>query len=113
MFMSVDFPEPDGPMMATKSPFSISSETPRSAWTSCSPMMYVFVMFRIAMVIGVDHVSALWRRRSAPYVATGAECLTRPVLLRRNCYVSGLQPACNLSQLAVGDTSRHYFTHTL
>ena len=38
MFMSVDFPLPDAPMMATKSPRSMVSDTPRRAWTSSSPM---------------------------------------------------------------------------
>jgi hypothetical protein len=37
-FIIVDLPEPDGPMMATKSPSSISSDTPSSARTSWSPM---------------------------------------------------------------------------
>jgi len=31
MFISVDFPDPDGPMIATNSPRSITSETPRNA----------------------------------------------------------------------------------
>jgi hypothetical protein len=31
--MSVLFPEPDGPMIATISPASIETSTPRSAWT--------------------------------------------------------------------------------
>ena len=31
-------PEPEGPMMDTSSPASISSETPRRAWTSMSPI---------------------------------------------------------------------------
>src|SRR5438874_6360529 len=39
-FMKVDLPEPDGPMIATNSPSSISSETPRRAWTITSPIVY-------------------------------------------------------------------------
>ena len=35
--MKVDFPEPDGPMTATKSPRSIVTETPRSACTVWGP----------------------------------------------------------------------------
>ncbi len=31
MFMSVDLPDPDAPMMATNSPCSIVRDTPRSA----------------------------------------------------------------------------------
>jgi hypothetical protein len=34
MFISVDFPEPEGPMMATTSPRSILHETPAKARTS-------------------------------------------------------------------------------
>ena len=37
MFISVDLPDPDGPMMATNSPRSISSEMPFSACTGTSP----------------------------------------------------------------------------
>ena len=37
-FISVDLPEPDGPMIATYSPRSISMETPRRAWISSSPI---------------------------------------------------------------------------
>jgi hypothetical protein len=38
MFMSVDLPLPDGPMMAIISPGQISRSTPRSACTSTSPI---------------------------------------------------------------------------
>jgi len=36
MFMRVDFPEPEGPMMAVKAPLWTVSDTPRRAgtWTS-------------------------------------------------------------------------------
>ena len=37
-FISVDLPEPDGPMIATNSPGSMLKLTPRSAWTSMSPI---------------------------------------------------------------------------
>src|SRR6266487_2502742 len=40
MFIKVDLPEPDGPMMATYSPRSISSETSRSAWMVSAPIWY-------------------------------------------------------------------------
>src|SRR3954447_24933780 len=39
-FMNVDLPDPDGPMIATNSPSWISRETPRSAWTITSPIVY-------------------------------------------------------------------------
>jgi hypothetical protein len=38
MFSSVDFPDPDGPMMAANSPAPTSMLTPRNASTSTSPM---------------------------------------------------------------------------
>ena len=41
--MSVDLPEPDGPMTAVSLPPSTSSETLRSAWTAVSPSPYVRV----------------------------------------------------------------------
>ena len=37
MFIAVDLPEPDGPMMATNSPRSIDRLTPASALTRASP----------------------------------------------------------------------------
>ena len=38
MFINVDLPEPEGPMMATNSPASIENDTPSSARTSASPV---------------------------------------------------------------------------
>ena len=38
MFIIVDLPEPEAPMIATKSPRSTVSETSRTAWTSASPV---------------------------------------------------------------------------
>ena len=38
-FISVDFPEPDGPMIATYSPRSMVKVTPRRARTFSSPTM--------------------------------------------------------------------------
>ena len=37
MFMAVDLPEPEGPMMATNSPRAMERSTPASAWTLASP----------------------------------------------------------------------------
>ena len=45
MCMSVDFPDPDGPMIATNSPSSILKDTPLSAVKEISPFEYVFVIF--------------------------------------------------------------------
>ena len=38
-FISVDFPEPDGPMIATNSPGSTLNDTPFSAGTSTLPIL--------------------------------------------------------------------------
>ena len=38
--MSVDLPEPEGPMTAVNWPTGTSSVTPRSAWTADSPSPY-------------------------------------------------------------------------
>ena len=38
MCMRVDFPDPEGPMIATYSPVSISKDTPRRASTSREPV---------------------------------------------------------------------------
>ena len=38
MFIAVDLPEPEGPMMATNSPRSIEKDTPASACTFASPL---------------------------------------------------------------------------
>ena len=40
MCMSVDFPEPDGPITAVSAPLATSTETPRSAWTAVSSAPY-------------------------------------------------------------------------
>jgi hypothetical protein len=51
--MNVDFPDPDGPMMATNSPAPTESETPRRAGTTTLPIRYSF--FRsIASIIVWD-----------------------------------------------------------
>src|SRR5438045_6511200 len=42
IFLSVDFPDPLDPTSATNSPRPISIETPRTACTSTSPVLYVF-----------------------------------------------------------------------
>ena len=41
MFIIVDLPDPDGPIIATYSPRSTVRVIPRKAWTLMSPMKYV------------------------------------------------------------------------
>ena len=44
MFIAVDLPEPDGPMMATNSPLPTLRSAPASACTAASPDPYTLVM---------------------------------------------------------------------
>src|SRR6185295_10763952 len=48
-FISVDLPEPDGPVIARYSPRFTSNDTPCSACTFSEPMSYVFHRLRIAI----------------------------------------------------------------
>ncbi len=43
MFIIVDLPDPDGPMIATKSPAATSKSTPRKAWKLAAPEPKVLV----------------------------------------------------------------------
>jgi hypothetical protein len=54
-FISVDFPDPDGPIMATYSFFAIVSVTPRSACTcSAPPISYVLTIDVNSITLMVD-----------------------------------------------------------
>lgn len=43
---SVDFPEPDGPIIATNSPFSTEKETSERAFTFVSPVPYTDIVLK-------------------------------------------------------------------
>src|SRR3954465_10193018 len=61
-FISVDLPDPEGPMMATFSPASIEIDTPCSAWISSDPMTYVFHKSTVSiMAISLEYVAPLAR----------------------------------------------------
>src|SRR3954465_3486858 len=49
MFIVVDLPEPDAPMIATKSPAATSRSTPLSAWNAAGPSPKRLVMPRSAI----------------------------------------------------------------
>src|SRR5688572_16482382 len=55
--INVDFPEPEGPMIAHSSPDRIFTLTPRKASTSTSPSLYVFFRSEVSSntLIGIDH----------------------------------------------------------
>ena len=48
-FISVDLPDPDGPMIATYSLRRMATSTPRSARTTSPPMSYSRLMPRVTM----------------------------------------------------------------
>ncbi len=50
IFKKVDLPEPDSPIIATNSPFSISTETPLSISTFILPIVKVFFT-SVALII--------------------------------------------------------------
>ena len=52
MFISVDLPEPEAPMMATISPGATSRSTPRSARTSVWPIVNVLSRPTVRMTLG-------------------------------------------------------------
>ena len=52
MFMRVDLPDPEGPMIARYSLRRISSVTPRRAWIVSSPIWYSFVTPSMAITKG-------------------------------------------------------------
>src|SRR5713101_7588022 len=68
-FMSVDFPEPDGPMMATYSPLRISTSTPRRACTCSAPISYTLVSASVLMT--TPELTRSSRYDSAADVSTG------------------------------------------
>ena len=49
MFISVDLPDPDGPMIATYSLRAMAMSTPRNARTTSPPMSYSRLMPRVTM----------------------------------------------------------------
>src|SRR3546814_13305900 len=57
MFISVDLPEPEGPITATKSPVSMSRLTPFSARKAVSPDPNVLVIWR-SLMIGAQFIGA-------------------------------------------------------
>ena len=57
-FISVDFPDPDGPMMATYSPLSIEIDTPGRAWILLAHQ-YVFHRSSVSIsAMGMDTTTA-------------------------------------------------------
>src|SRR3989344_4837674 len=64
MLKSVDFPEPDGPMIETNSPFCMENETPRSARVEVSSSRNSFFRSRTSIILllfqpDVEHLFAL------------------------------------------------------
>src|SRR5215470_20341471 len=68
-FISVDFPEPEGPIIATYSPFRISRSTPLSACTCSAPISYTLV--KPSVFITTPESTSPWLYDSVDIVSTG------------------------------------------
>src|SRR5580700_1923802 len=68
-FISVDFPEPEGPMMATYSPLRICRSIPLRACTCSAPISYTFV--RASVLITIPELTKSSRYESVAVVSTG------------------------------------------
>ena len=60
--ISVDLPEPDGPMMAVNWPVAKSTVTPSSARTSASPLPYTLAASTARAAAGADRLDERRRR---------------------------------------------------
>src|SRR5438874_55662 len=84
--MSVDLPEPDGPMIATNSPASITRSMPLRTWSSLPPTSYERVMPRSSMsamllaLLGARRLSGGRRRPPAHRQRARLRALLRHVL---------------------------------
>src|SRR6266403_973234 len=68
-FISVDLPDPEGPMMATYSPLRISTSTPRSACTCSAPISYTLAS--ASVLITTPEPTRSSRYESVAGVSTG------------------------------------------
>ena len=73
-FMSVDLPEPDGPMIATYSLRRIATSTPRSARTISPPMSYSRMRPRVTIT-----QSLLGAAPCDPVTACRSAVVLRPI----------------------------------
>src|SRR4051812_40991305 len=112
MFINVDLPEPEAPMMATNSPSAISSDTPRSACTSTSPIRYVLTTSSSVMSAVVPGVLRLVT--APPSEEALLLCLRALRLADRvgHQHVAFLYLAAGeLDAAAVGDADGHRHLH--
>src|SRR6266481_1527143 len=68
-FISVDLPDPEGPMMATYSPLRISTSTPLSACICSAPISYTLVSSSVLMT--TPELTRSSRYESVAGVSTG------------------------------------------
>src|SRR5580658_10380803 len=68
-FISVDFPDPEGPMIATYSPLRISRSIPLRACTCSEPISYTFV--RVSVLMTIPELTRSSRYESVAVVSTG------------------------------------------
>src|SRR3989338_1333584 len=50
IFISVDLPDPDGPIIAINSPLAIENDTRLSTWVSMAPVLYILVILRSSII---------------------------------------------------------------
>jgi hypothetical protein len=89
MFIRVDLPEPDAPMIARNSPRSTLSETFRRACTSTSPMRYVFFSPSIWITADIGMLNA-----------RAAVQMMRPPSMSWNSYLLNATPRLRPSRSA-------------
>ena len=85
MCISVDLPDPDGPITATYSPSPISASTPRRASTRMAPVSYVLRTSASSMIVLTGRPRPGTSPPAGPPVtavrrpaAAGATCRCRP-----------------------------------
>ena len=82
MFIIVDLPEPDGPMIATYSPRATRKSTPCSAGTSSEPFLYVLVMRceidRARVLFIAERLDRIERRRAKRRIRVRTRTLRSP-----------------------------------
>src|SRR5207237_102291 len=102
-FIKVLLPEPDGPMMATISPSCTTNDTPRSACTSISPILYVFVTSLISIICLPSQ--STWQPKSARPAALRAR--RRGGRRVAHHHVAFLQSALHFALAVVRQADRH------
>src|SRR5262249_5500521 len=109
MCMNVDLPDPDVPFTARNSPRGTSSDTPRRAFTSTSPTMYVLTRLRTEMTVESEGFCAWACIRAPPPGAPGpAEAAARSPSARHQG-VAVVLPRQRAGRAEAGDASDDFY----